>query len=68
MRYTVHEKLQNFAAEEDRGTWTESAKIEFFASLFGGQGKVLDENAEMNAEVDGDEVMGEEGALRLFRS
>jgi protein AATF/BFR2 len=61
VRYTVHEKLQNFAAEEERGTWTEGARREFFASLFGGRG-VLDENAE------GDEVVGEESALRLFRS
>ena len=64
VRYTVHEKLQNFTAEEDRGTWTESAKVEFFASLFGGQGKLLDENVG----DDGEEAVGEEGALRLFRS
>jgi protein AATF/BFR2 len=66
VRYTVHEKLQNFAAEEERGTWTESARREFFGSLFGGQG-MLDEREEI-----GDEVMdtgvGEEGVLRLFRS
>lgn len=65
IRYTVHEKLQNFTAEEDRGTWTESAKREFFASLFGGQGRMLDEDAEVE---DGDDFAGDEDALRLFRS
>ena len=63
VRYTVHEKLQNFMAEEERGTWTDGARREFFASLFGGQG-MLDEDG---GEVDDGEV-GEEGVLRLFRN
>jgi protein AATF/BFR2 len=65
VRYTVHEKLQNFVAEEERGTWTESARREFFASLFGGQGML---NEDQDVDMDGDERVGEEGALRLFRN
>ena len=68
VRYTVHEKLQNFAAEEERGTWEESARREFFGSLFGNR-RALDEvvdgagNAEDETLID-----GEAEALRLFRS
>jgi protein AATF/BFR2 len=65
VRYTVHEKLQNFAAEEERGTWEESARREFFGSLFGKKG-VLDEN-DGEGEEDG-VVDGEKEALRLFRN
>lgn len=73
VRYTVHEKLQNFAAEEERGTWEEGARREFFGSLFGRRG-VLDEG---DREFDGDEgrvgledgvVDGEAEALKLFRN
>ncbi|KAJ5081831.1 Apoptosis-antagonizing transcription factor [Penicillium alfredii] len=35
MRFNVHEKLQNFMAPEDRGSWTISARDELFASLLG---------------------------------
>jgi protein AATF/BFR2 len=63
VRYTVQEKLQNFMAEEERGTWTDGARREFFASLFGGQ-EMLDEDG---GEVDAGEA-GEEGVLRLFRN
>ena len=35
MRYTVHEKLQNFMAPEDRGTWGERQRDELFGGLFG---------------------------------
>jgi protein AATF/BFR2 len=63
VRYTVHEKLQNFAAEEERGTWEESARTEFFGSLFGAR-RMLDESEH---EEDG-VVDGEAEALRLFRN
>jgi protein AATF/BFR2 len=63
VRYTVHEKLQNFAAEEERGTWEESARTEFFGSLFGAR-KMLDESEHVE---DGAED-GEAEALRLFRN
>ena len=35
MRYTVHEKLQNFMAPEDLGSWGERQRAELFGSLFG---------------------------------
>ncbi|KAF2765905.1 TRAUB-domain-containing protein, partial [Teratosphaeria nubilosa] len=35
LRYTVHEKLQNFMAPEDRRTWGERQTDELFGSLFG---------------------------------
>ncbi|KAM7207322.1 Apoptosis antagonizing transcription factor domain containing protein [Naviculisporaceae sp. PSN 640] len=69
LRYTVHEKLQNFMAPEDRRTWEEHAIDRFFGALFG-QKMVLKEDAE--SEEDEDEEMGgvnvEEEGLRLFRS
>ena len=35
MRYTVHEKLQNFMPQEDRGTWGERQVDELFGGLLG---------------------------------
>lgn len=35
MRYTVHEKLQNFMAPEDRGSWGKRQTTELFAGLLG---------------------------------
>ena len=35
MRYNVHEKLQNFMASDDRGSWGERQRKELFGSLFG---------------------------------
>lgn len=71
MQYTVHEKLQNFMVPEDRGTWTNKAREEFFASLLGktasGQLQEDDEEAGQNGVEDSDEDV-EEGGLRLFRS
>ena len=76
LRYTPHEKLVNFMAPEDRSTWTEGARTEFFRSLFGGQtglhaaidGMDVDDHG---AGIDShavDSLVREEGALRLFRS
>ena len=76
LRYTPHEKLVNFMAPEDRSTWTEGAKTEFFRSLFGGQAGIGSTFNEMDQD---EEAAGshsqainglnrEEGALRLFRS
>lgn len=73
MRYTVHEKLQNFMPPEDRGTWGDTQARELFAGLLGRK-VVLEEK-----EGDGDYGSGEEGmgmgmgttrdeaALMLFR-
>jgi protein AATF/BFR2 len=63
VRYTVHEKLQNFAAEEERGTWEESARTEFFSSLFGAR-RMLDESEHVEDRAED----GEAEALRLFRN
>jgi protein AATF/BFR2 len=66
MRYTVHEKLQNFTAPEDRGTWGERAADELFGSLFGrrmGLGEDVEE--ERQEEGEGEE---EEAGLMMFRS
>ncbi|KAF4278350.1 rRNA-processing protein bfr2 [Aspergillus fumigatus] len=70
MRFDVHEKLQNFMAPEDRGTWTITAREEFFASLLGKTASGLlregdDEDASSAEESDEDR---EEVGLRLFRS
>ncbi|TQS32352.1 hypothetical protein Golomagni_07332, partial [Golovinomyces magnicellulatus] len=35
MRFTVHEKLQNFMPPEDRRTWETDAIDRFFGTLFG---------------------------------
>ncbi|KAH8427946.1 AATF family protein [Aspergillus melleus] len=69
MKFDVHEKLQNFMAPEDRGSWTTHAREEFFASLLGKTASGLlgedDEEDASGAESDEDR---EEGGLRLFRS
>ena len=68
LRYTVHEKLQNFMAPEDRGTWGGRQMDDLFGSLLGrrvglGEGDGGEEDG-----VDGDVLSGEEEGLRLFRS
>jgi protein AATF/BFR2 len=68
LRYTVHEKLQNFMAPEDRSSWSERQADELFGSLFGrgmglGEGRNDDDEEEM---VDGAEA--EEAGLMLFRT
>lgn len=72
MRYTVHEKLQNFMAPEDRGAWSNRAREEFFASLLGksvskilGEGEDDDEGSDVENEDSDADI---EGGLKLFRS
>lgn len=65
MRFTVHEKLQNFMAPEDRRTWEQGAIDRFLGGLFGRKME-LDEDA-AEAEEPSDVDVEEEG-LRLFRS
>ena len=60
MRYTVHEKLQNFMAPENRGTWGERQIGELFGSLLGAK-VTLREDSEGK-----DDDNGEEGLI-LFR-
>ena len=74
MRYTVHEKLQNFMAAEDRGGWGGRQRGELFASLLGRRvalgededGGVGSGEEEMDVDVDVDGGGDEEGGLRLF--
>lgn len=78
MRFDVHEKLQNFMAPEERGSWTRHARDEFFASILGrtasgmlGEGSEDEEDLVARGGVDGGEESEddvEEGGLRLFRS
>lgn len=68
LRYTVHEKLQNFMAPEDRTSWGQKQCDELFGSLFGrriGLGEADDDvvdDEEENGDADDAEVEG----LRLF--
>lgn len=76
MRYTVHEKLQNFMAPEDRGSWGERQREELFGGLLGrkvemregedgdGEDGVESEEDGMDGDEDG---RREEEALMLFR-
>ncbi|KAI9818809.1 MAG: rRNA-processing protein bfr2 [Pycnora praestabilis] len=68
MRYTVHEKLQNFMAPEDRGSWEGRQVDELFGSLLGKRMELRemesgDEGEREDMKIDG---AVEEG-LRLFR-
>lgn len=64
LRFTVHEKLQNFMAPEDRRAWEEDAIDRLFGTLFG-QRIGLKEDVE---EEDADEMDIAEEGLKLFRS
>lgn len=66
MRYTVHEKLQNFMAAEDRGTWGERQRDELFGGLLGRRAGLREDEEADGSDEDG--VNGEEEGLRLFRS
>jgi protein AATF/BFR2 len=66
LRYTVHEKLQNFMAAEDRTSWEEDAVERFFGTLLG-QKMTLGEEDEVMADGEEEKPLEEE-ALMLFRS
>lgn len=63
MRYTVHEKLQNFMAPDDRGDWGNRQVRELFGSLLGAKVR-MDEDEINDKEGDGSEE-GVKG-LRFF--
>ncbi|KAI8722009.1 Protein BFR2 [Fusarium sp. LHS14.1] len=63
MRFTVHEKLQNFMAPEDRRAWEQEAIDRFFGTLFGRKMELNEDESDDDMEVDAEEV-----GLRLFRS
>ncbi|KAK4044271.1 apoptosis antagonizing transcription factor-domain-containing protein [Parachaetomium inaequale] len=66
LRYTVHEKLQNFMAPEDRRGWEEHAIDRLFGTLFGQKMELKEEEDVSDREMGGVNV--EEEGLRLFRS
>ncbi|KAJ5822405.1 Apoptosis-antagonizing transcription factor C-terminal [Penicillium robsamsonii] len=68
MKYTVHEKLQNFMAPDDRGSWSTRARDEFFASLLGKSASGLLGEGDEGASDEEDEIDREEGGLKLFRN
>ncbi|CAP86852.1 rRNA-processing protein bfr2 [Penicillium rubens] len=68
MKYNVHEKLQNFMAPEDRGSWSTRARDEFFASLLGKTASGLLGEGDEDASDEDEDVDREEGGLRLFRN
>lgn len=67
MRYTVHEKLQNFMAPEDRTSWEPDAIDRFFGTLLGQKMTLGEEEQDVEEEDDGGVPLEEEG-LMLFRS
>ncbi|PMD35217.1 TRAUB-domain-containing protein [Hyaloscypha variabilis F] len=67
MRFTVHEKLQNFMAPEDRGTWEPAAIDRFFGTLLGQKMTLGEEEASDDGEGENGFSLEEEG-LMLFRS
>jgi protein AATF/BFR2 len=67
LRFTVHEKLQNFMAPEDRRAWEQEAIDRFFGTLFG-QKMELREDDNGGSEDEGMGGASLEGqGLRLFK-
>ncbi|KAF1969258.1 TRAUB-domain-containing protein, partial [Bimuria novae-zelandiae CBS 107.79] len=64
LRYTVHEKLQNFMAPEEGGLWNERQCDDLFSSLFGQRLALGEEDEVQNGEEDA--VDAEEQGLKLF--
>jgi protein AATF/BFR2 len=68
MRYTVHEKLQNFMAPEDRGSWEQDAIDRFFGTLLGQKMSLGEDDLDENISDEGEGAPLAEEALMLFRS
>ncbi|KAM3432907.1 hypothetical protein MY4824_006296 [Beauveria thailandica] len=51
MRFTVHEKLQNFMAPEDRRQWEQGAIDRLFSTLFGRKLELNEEEAEEDEDM-----------------
>ncbi|KAF4122724.1 protein AATF/BFR2 [Geosmithia morbida] len=64
IRFTVHEKLQNFMAPEDRRAWEQSAVDRLFGTLFGRKLALDEESDEEGGDDDVD--MKAHGEVRLF--
>ncbi|KAI4086733.1 MAG: hypothetical protein LQ344_007302 [Seirophora lacunosa] len=65
MRYAVHEKLQDFMAREDRGTWGARQREELFGGLLGRKVEPKEEKEDDEGEEE-EEEEGEEGLRLLF--
>ncbi|KAH7056969.1 apoptosis antagonizing transcription factor-domain-containing protein [Macrophomina phaseolina] len=61
LRYTVHEKLQNYMAPEDRNGWQDRQADELFSSLFGQRNALAEEDVE--GKDDEEEDLGDQGLL-----
>ncbi|TKX24751.1 BFR2-like protein [Elsinoe australis] len=66
LRYTVHEKLMNFCAPEDRGTWGERQVDELFSSLLGRRVELESESEDEGRADDGWAAVDEGEKTLLF--
>ncbi|KAL7924920.1 TRAUB domain-containing protein [Trichoderma austrokoningii] len=64
LRFTVHEKLQNFMAPEDRRAWEQGAIDRFFGTLFG---QKMELNEEESEDDEMETLYKQDEGLRLFR-
>ncbi|KAH8128986.1 hypothetical protein FP744_10007569 [Trichoderma asperellum] len=64
LRFTVHEKLQNFMAPEDRRSWEQGAIDRFFGTLFG---QKMELNEEESEDDEMEALYKQDEGLRLFR-
>ncbi|PNP37404.1 hypothetical protein TGAMA5MH_10703 [Trichoderma gamsii] len=64
LRFTVHEKLQNFMASEDRRAWEQGAIDRFFGTLFG---QKMELNEEESEDDEMEALYKQDEGLRLFR-
>jgi protein AATF/BFR2 len=64
LRFTVHEKLQNFMAQEDRRAWEQGAIDRFFGTLFG---QKLELNEEESEDDEMEALYKQDEGLRLFK-
>ncbi|KAI6780977.1 uncharacterized protein J7T54_003119 [Emericellopsis cladophorae] len=67
MRFTVHEKLQNFMAPEDRRVWEQGAIDRFFGTLFGQRLELNEEDVQSDEDDDLGGLSAEAEGLRLFK-
>ncbi len=65
LRYTVHEKLQNFMVAEDRSTWGKRQVDELFGSLLGARMRLDEEDEASEDDATGNSISAD--GLLLFR-
>lgn len=66
MRYTVHEKLQNFMAPDERGSWGERQRAELFGSLLGRKVDMAEADGNDEEMEDNDAMDVDAGEFKLF--